>query len=951
MYVVLKRLRPAWLIGLLVFAVFSLNTNFQAQPTVTLPTEGNFTGDWIVQLAPGTDASALATRLGFENRGLIGNLSDYYLFRPLKATRTLERSQRLLAKTSEVVSASPDREFPVSLRFVPPITDPLYPEQWHLVNTGQQAGGISGNDANVYPAWDQGYTGNGVVLASVDDGLWWNGVDLSANYLASASKDFVDNDFSLQHGTHGTRVGGVMAAVANPAPNIADHCGVGVAFNADLAGIRVINLLGDSPSVALARIASGLGFQNDVIDVYNNSWGPLDDGKTLDGPDAAIRNVLQNAAQFGRDFKGNIFVWAAGNGGLTDNTNADGYAASIYTIAVGGSTASGGRPAYGEPGASILVNAPTDNIRTTQGNGAIGCISTFDGTSASAAVVSGVVGLMLEANPNLTWRDVQHILVNTATKNDPTNPGWSTNGAGYQVSHDYGFGRVNAGAATSLAATWTNVPTQFSTSTTKTVNAAIPDNNSGGVSDTINLTSNLVVEHVQITVNLTHTNRSQVEIDLTSPAGTVSKMMYGRTGDNSSAGYTNTVMMTVHHWGEMSAGDWTLTVRDTAPGSTGTLGSWSITVYGYDGAPVVTNTPTATNTPTPTNTPTATPTNTPTETPTFTPPPSLWDFDQLSPVDGTVMTVSGEITEMTWEDAFGADGYEFKIVQVNPPTNDTIELSFALANTEDALTCGDNLCTLDLLEAGIDLDFFSGTWEWSISAFNIDGIRLAQNAPFAITVNLATATPTATNTLTPSRTPTATNTGTITATPTGSVSPTRTPTEETVIELLTNGGFEQDNNGDKVPDGWTPKNLSKDKVKCNKPGKVVAHTGECMFQFSSAPGENSKLVQELDLSIGLQPGQILSLSGFVQARGKVNGKVQLKVKYINTNLAKDKLTVKLTEPIADWQTLADMLQVMLRGDPKTLKMTVQNKGTAGKLRFDALSVRLLNAVPALLPLP
>ena len=68
----------------------------------------------------------------------------------------------------------------------------------------------------------------------------------------------------------------------------------------------------------------------------------------------------------------------------------------------------------------------------------------FGGTSASAPVVSGIVALMLQANPNLTWRDVKHILVDTAVKNDPSDPGWTQNGAGRWVNDRYGFGAVDA---------------------------------------------------------------------------------------------------------------------------------------------------------------------------------------------------------------------------------------------------------------------------------------------------------------------------------------------------------------------------------------------------------------------------------------------------------------------------------------------------------------------------
>ena len=57
---------------------------------------------------------------------------------------------------------------------------------------------------------------------------------------------------------------------------------------------------------------------------------------------------------------------------------------------------------------------------------------------------------MLEANPSLNLRDVQHILVRTAVKNDPFDDGWSYNAAGYHVNHKFGFGRVDAATAVIL---------------------------------------------------------------------------------------------------------------------------------------------------------------------------------------------------------------------------------------------------------------------------------------------------------------------------------------------------------------------------------------------------------------------------------------------------------------------------------------------------------------------
>lgn len=75
---------------------------------------------------------------------------------------------------------------------------------------------------------------------------------------------------------------------------------------------------------------------------------------------------------------------------------------------------------------------------------------TAQGTSFAIPIVSGVIALVIEANPNLGWWDIQQILAITARKvNDPTtDPVWSGaphwNGGGMHISHDYGFGDVDA---------------------------------------------------------------------------------------------------------------------------------------------------------------------------------------------------------------------------------------------------------------------------------------------------------------------------------------------------------------------------------------------------------------------------------------------------------------------------------------------------------------------------
>src|SRR5690606_31211367 len=115
-------------------------------------------------------------------------------------------------------------------------------------------------------------------------------------------------------------------------------------------------------------------------------------------------------------------------------------------------------------------------ITTTAGSS--GYTGDFGGTSSSAPLVSGIIALMLDANPSLTARDVQHILVHTARKNHPASTSWNVNGAGHDVSHLYGFGAVDAGAAVAAAQSWQGVgPLATVQSGILNANVGIPDNN------------------------------------------------------------------------------------------------------------------------------------------------------------------------------------------------------------------------------------------------------------------------------------------------------------------------------------------------------------------------------------------------------------------------------------------------------------------------------------------
>uniref|UniRef100_A0A668VWJ9 Uncharacterized protein n=1 Tax=Oreochromis aureus TaxID=47969 RepID=A0A668VWJ9_OREAU len=205
---------------------------------------------------------------------------------------------------------------------------------------------------NIAAAWRRGYTGKGVVVSVLDDGIEREHPDLKPNYDPFASFDVngQDQDRSSNSAVnyHGTQCAGVVAAAAN-----SSRCTVGVSFHARIGGIRMLD--GDVTDIVEAQ---SLSYSPRYIDVYLAGWGPKDDGATLDGPGPLTRLVLQNGVQTGRQGRGSIFVWPSGNGGERgDYCSCDGYSNSIYTVSISSSTQRGSQPDYLEPCPSTLATA------------------------------------------------------------------------------------------------------------------------------------------------------------------------------------------------------------------------------------------------------------------------------------------------------------------------------------------------------------------------------------------------------------------------------------------------------------------------------------------------------------------------------------------------------------------------------------------------------------------
>ncbi|MCB1121533.1 MAG: S8 family serine peptidase, partial [Verrucomicrobiae bacterium] len=464
-------------------------------------------------------------------------------------------------------------------------------DQWHLRNIGDRQS-VEGEDANLYPAWNQNVSGVGVHIAIVDTGIEGDHPDLALNYRDDLDFDYLDNDNSAYplatDETHGTAVSGVAAAAAN------DSCGVGAAFNAELIGVRLID---ENRGVSASRQASAIAHQSDIVDIYNNSWGPdTDNGALMAGPVDLSFSAIRNAINNGRNGLGCIFVWAAGNGrAIGSNVNYDGWSAHRYSIAVGAVGNQGVLSSYSEPGAPMLVCAPSSGgpsgIRTTDLSGSDGvdpgdCRIDFGGTSSASPLVAGIVALMLEANPNLNWRDVQHILAKTAVKISNNHSDWVRNGAGLWVNHSFGFGRVDAAATVRASLSWPGVGEEVeSNSGFLNIGQSIPDNSTTGIQVNHTVSEKIRVEHVSVTLDIDAaagdtTDWGDLEIRLTSPGGTES--ILASPHNDAQREYSEWTYWTVRCLDEESAGTWTLNVADRRSGNAHIAKTWQLNLYGTE---------------------------------------------------------------------------------------------------------------------------------------------------------------------------------------------------------------------------------------------------------------------------------------------------------------------------------------------------------------------------------
>uniref|UniRef100_A0A914HH67 Neuroendocrine convertase 2 n=1 Tax=Globodera rostochiensis TaxID=31243 RepID=A0A914HH67_GLORO len=578
-----------------------------------------FTNHFLVHTntAGAANAHRVAKRNGFVNRGpVLGLDTQWHFVQPALSHARTRRSVGHHAKLSQDKDIAYVEQMtgykrlkrgyrPLADRLqkqldftsVQSPSDPLYPFQWYLKNDGQ-SNGKPRLDLNVEKAWALGYTGKNITTAIMDDGVDYMHADLRFNFNAEASYDFSSNDpypypryTDDWFNSHGTRCAGEISAARDNG-----ICGVGVAYDSKVAGIRML----DQPYMTDLIEANSMGHEPNKIHIYSASWGPTDDGKTVDGPRNATMRAIVKGVNEGRNGLGSIFVWASGDGGEDDDCNCDGYAASMWTISINSAINNGENAHYDESCSSTLASTfsnggrnPESGVATTDLYGR--CTRSHSGTSAAAPEAAGVFALALEANPQVTWRDLQHLTVLTSSRNslfdgrcrelpplelegvkrqlvsrqaNCSHFEWQMNGVGLEYNHLFGFGVLDAAEMVLMAKVWKTAPPRFhceagTIDTPREIPASgemvltLRTDACAGSTTEVNF-----LEHVQAIVSLNSSRRGDTTLYLISPSGTPSMILSRRPKDDDAKdGFTNWPFMTTHTWGEDPRGRWRLVVR------------------------------------------------------------------------------------------------------------------------------------------------------------------------------------------------------------------------------------------------------------------------------------------------------------------------------------------------------------------------------------------------------
>lgn len=381
---------------------------------------------------------------------------------------------------------------------------------------------------DIETAWEMGYTGKNINIMIIDSGVDSRHPDLSQNFNSNISlpinNGWIPNRLSEGHGT----------SCASIACGTGTKYVTGVAYNATLSAAYCIGF-GNVISTSTA-----LSTSYDTIDIYSNSWGTnvqsVGIGIVRRGYFKYDLESIKKGIEYGRPYKDNtskkprgcIYLFAAGNDGMNhDITTWQEVLNTPYTIAVGAINHLGKITKYSTPGTSILVSGPGGNDPYAQ-TPEPGCIAatpcignsmryttSFNGTSAATPHISGICALMLEANPDLTWRDIQHILVYGSKHPTNIDSAILSSTTGLCYSMYYGYGLPNAGICCKLAKNWIYLPEMIETKIINTNYNDIIPTDENGINylikdiDIDKSYTNSLIERIILSVNIS----SEIETD------------------------------------------------------------------------------------------------------------------------------------------------------------------------------------------------------------------------------------------------------------------------------------------------------------------------------------------------------------------------------------------------------------------------------------------------------
>ena len=558
---------------------------------------------------------------------------------------------------------------------------PLHPGQWNLANqapasihypagtapNGHKTADVTitnvGLDANILPVWKAGYTGRGIIIGILDDGVEFGHPDLDVVRELSTGMDSKGivagqtGEHRADSDSHGTTVAGMAAAVGGNGIGVC-----GLAPHARIASVAVNNFTTfenyfmHAPAVYWQ---AGLGWEDQMDSAALATLTAIDSAPVIQ-----VKNSSSKTAQFsypdgfadtysafGRTAaNGMLFIQAAGNcrGTEQQDTNIDMEATSPYVITAAALGSDGRYALYSSFGSPVFVTTLSESawwnvtntataayanglgVATTDrfgmrgmnydGNGSsvflpdlddLDYTGQFDGTSASAPSLAGMLAVAKQANPNLNPRMAKHLLARTSRRVDPDDAsssatwrvngdrrqsGWQKNSAGFWFNPNYGFGLPDVAALVSalLRTAYVTDETVYHTGlqTVPADRQAIIGGDAAGSTQTIGITvpdgMRQSLEAVEVYLDITAEDRREVQVVL-SKGETSSRLLTPTNG----LGQSGSPMFDDRHysdgidhfflsnafWGENPDGAWSITVSSPAGTRPATWRKWGIVLH------------------------------------------------------------------------------------------------------------------------------------------------------------------------------------------------------------------------------------------------------------------------------------------------------------------------------------------------------------------------------------